>query len=734
NYDALNGSVITTGTTLGNASITTTGSNTIDLENMVVGGTLSVVGSGDSHITQNASLAVTGTSTFSASANDITLEDAGNDFADVVLVGNDVSIVDTNAVVLNGTGTLIAGGLAVTAGGNITQSGTALSITGGVASLDGNDITLNNAANNFSTVSANGSDVVLADIGSIILANSIVTNSLTVTANGISNISQIGTITGGAAADFTAFIIDLPDNNDFNSLAIAANTATVNDVNGLSLDTSSATSYDLTTNGNIDQTGALTLTTATINSSNNDITLDNMNNDFGTVVLDAGTAGDITVEDTNAIILGTTDANDLNVIAHGGTILQSGVITAGGTSNLSAVGNNITLMNGSNNFNTLGLTGANINIVDTNNIDLTNSTVSGTLSITANNITDSGALDINGTTFLDANGNDITLDNTGNDFSTVDINNTVQNVVLEDANSIILAAAIINNTLDVTANGAITQSGALNGNADASFDATASNITLTNNTNDFNSISLTGGNATLNNSDAIDLNTSSISGNLTLAVINAGDITQSGAIAVNGDAGFSVNSGQSVFLDDTSNNLQGNLFFTSNTAGNLMSVTLANNAALNLGDITVTDELMMSANGAISSSGILTVGTIAGFNANGSSVTLDNAANDFTDLVLASASSANIVDSNDLNLGASLGAGFNNGNSNISGNLNITTAGNLTDNNSTNVTVGGTASLDIGGNVTLDAVNNDFNAVNIVSAQNVDLTDANAINLQSSQI
>ncbi len=58
-----------------------------------------------------------------------------------------------------------------------------------------------------------------------------------------------------------------------------------------------------------------------------------------------------------------------------------------------------------------------------------------------------------------AGANDITLTNAANNFSTVGIT-TGNNVALTNANALDLGASTVSGTLNVTANGALTQSGA----------------------------------------------------------------------------------------------------------------------------------------------------------------------------------------------------------------------------------------------------------------------------------
>ena len=143
---------------------------------------------------------------------------------------------------------------------------------------------------------------------------------------------------------------------------------------------------------------------------------------------------------------------------------HSGALTVTGLTTLTAgAANNITLNNAGNNFSTVGITsGNNVALTDGNALDLAASTISGTLNVTTNGaLTQSGALTVAGIDHIECRrGNNITLNNAGNNFSTVGITSG-NNVALTDSNALDLAASTVSGTLNVTTNGALTQSGAL---------------------------------------------------------------------------------------------------------------------------------------------------------------------------------------------------------------------------------------------------------------------------------
>src|SRR5262249_37414404 len=149
-------------------------------------------------------------------------------------------------------------------------------------------------------------------------------------------------------------------------------------------------------------------------------------------------------------------------------------------------------------------------LTDANALDLGASMISGTLNvITSGAITDSGNVVVAGATTLDAGvANDITLDSAGNNFSTLAVNNG-NNGALTDAIALDLGASTISGTLNVVANGLISQSGALTVAGNASFDTTAATA--------LGSVSLT-------NDGALTMGTSTIGGTLALNT-TAGNLT-----------------------------------------------------------------------------------------------------------------------------------------------------------------------------------------------------------------
>ena len=118
------------------------------------------------------------------------------------------------------------------------------------------------------------------------------------------------------------------------------------------------------------------------------------------------------------VLVGRTLLGNL-VVTAAGPVTQSGALIVGGFTSITATGQNVTLTNASNDFQQeVRLAGANVEIVDTNGIDLGASTVTGTYRVTAGSaVIDSGTQEITGVTTITAGNNNITLDHATNNFA-----------------------------------------------------------------------------------------------------------------------------------------------------------------------------------------------------------------------------------------------------------------------------------------------------------------------------
>ena len=265
---------------------------------------------------------------------------------------------------------------------------------------------------------------------------------------------------------------------DASSLTIGNVSATVDGfhpaITGLTANTGT---ISLQSGGAVTQTQRILASTLSLQGSGPYTLTDNAND---VTTLAANTTGNVQYNDANALVLGASNVTGNLDITTSGAITQSGVVTVTGTTTLAAgAANDITVTNAGNNFSTVGIaSGNNVTLNDTNALILGASTVSGTLGVTTNGaLTQSGVLTVTGVTTLSAGGNDITLTNGANDFSTVGITSG-NNVALTDANALVLSASTVTGNLALTTGGPLSQTGTLAVIGTTTFTATAANTDI----------------------------------------------------------------------------------------------------------------------------------------------------------------------------------------------------------------------------------------------------------------
>ena len=228
------------------------------------------------------------------------------------------------------------------------------------------------------------------------------------------------------------------------------------------------------------------------------------------------------------------------------------------------------------------------------------------------------------------------------------------------------------------------------------------------------------------NSD-LALTATSVSGTLNVSTVS-GDITSAGPVVVAGTSSFSVGDNNSILLDDTGNQFAGTPTFSS--TGTLNDLVLYDNSAVALAALDMNGNLTVTAVGAITQQGALTVQGNSVFDAGANAITLDAADNDFVGSVsLRNTGGANvsIVDQNALELGA-VNVG--------SGELSVS-AGSITQSGAVVQEAGaGTTRFEVSsGDMLLDNAGNDFTGVvQLVNSGvgNVAITDANTLSLGTS--
>lgn len=501
-----------TGTvTFNGTNVTLVDANAIDLDTSAPVTTLTVRATGA--ITQTGDLDVTGATSFNAgTANDITLNDAGNTFGTLTLVGNNVSLTDSTAVEL--AASTIVGTFDLVAGGAVTQTGSInggttpmLAATGAVdinANAGASAITLTATNNSFGALTLNGSNVsireaAVIDVAAITAGGAVL--SLHSTASATDAIIQTGAISAaGAATTLTATGTDrdiLLANaaNEFGALTISGDDVTIAETNGIVVTTASVTGdLDLTATTSIASTGTVNVAGTVDLTAGTTITFGNTSSTFGVLTL-SGT--NISITEQGSSDLGAINATGSLDIAAGGAINDFGVITVGTTSSFSTAhpalgaGAAITLDQASTFTGAVSLAGTNVSITNTVATELDNVTATGTLSVTSGgDITNSagGSISVTGIATLNANAgaDDILLNNGGTTaFSTVLLNAT--DVELDsELDGIILGTSTVLGDLTLTmTSGGITDSGVLMVTGTTTLNAAGETIIFDNVTSQF---------------------------------------------------------------------------------------------------------------------------------------------------------------------------------------------------------------------------------------------------------
>ncbi|MEO9204142.1 MAG: filamentous hemagglutinin N-terminal domain-containing protein [Gammaproteobacteria bacterium] len=580
--------IVSTDGTLGLGTGNTTGSTiTVNAGNTISGG--DILMTTPNAITFNGAVNTTGTINIFANTNASTSRftmASGSSITTTNATANAVSINVNTA--LGGTGTAVLRDITTGDGGTITvNTDTGGNVTGGDITQPTGTLT----AGNSGTITLTNPNVAGRNIGTSGANIQIAAGTLNLT-----------TGTGGG------FITNLSTD--------AFNLGNINTAGAFSLTSTSSSS--------INDTGTLTIggTTTLTAGSTQDITLNSIGNDFSTITINSG--NNIAVTDINSLNFGaSTITGDLDVIS-GGAITDSAAISVGGITTLSAGSNNITLDSSTNDFNVVSITDGNDVILrDANNLIFGNISITGNLTLTNSGAVTqdvSSALLVNGAnkiaTFAAGVANDITLNNTGNDFTSVVISSG-NNINLRDVNNLQFGSATstINGTLDLTTNGNITQlGGALFVNGLATLNSGVNNdITLNNATNNFGTVKiLNANNATLRDTSTLDIDASSVTTALTLTADNG--ITQSGSITAPTLIATTRNNGAAnIILNNINNHVNTINLHTLNSAGTSNSagvITFSDADTFDISAIGTTSAINLTSADAISDSGNITGGTL----------------------------------------------------------------------------------------------------------------------------
>jgi len=581
-----------------------------------------------------------------------------------------ITLGSNSRIGINSGGTLALGGtingafsLDVTSGGAIKFNSTignstalsSLSVTGNTTiSSSASSITTSGNQNYTGTISVNTNTALTSSSGSLIfnnaingannltlssIANAIALPAITLTSSGALSVTAGGNITQSSALSIAgtssfnagAHTITLTQNNNFTGAITLSNSG----ANNVSLTNSAATSFatstigqnfTVSTSGAITQAGALSAGgTSSFSAGSNAITLTNSSNNFsGAIALSNSGAFDVSLTNNTAISLATSSIGRNLTLISGGSITQTGAITATATTSIaSTAANSDILFTQANNFGSTPITfsGTLTNIRDVSLRNINSSAVlpSNLSSLSnlrnfsvqfdntpiniANSLTTSGTQTY--ATAVKATGN-ITLTNTGDIIfgSTLDDNsNGAHSVIINSSgvttfngnigNTFALASITTNNAGSsvINANSVTTTGNQIYNNSVTSIGSTGTNfvstsggaISLANTSNNFTTsstaplrINISGGtnNATIYNANTVTFGNSNISGALNVSTTGSGN-------AITQVSGTSIVVGSLTLVADNSP-----ITLTGNNTFNNLNVTITGTSK---NDVTVND-------------------------------------------------------------------------------------------------------------------------------------------------
>jgi len=536
---------------------TTTAGGTVDiaedsdtnLYNTNITGNFTLTSAGA--VTDSGDLFIAGITNIDATTT-ITLDSKYSTFTsgttDLVLDGTSVSVADhdTNTslgpVTANGT-------LTISATGAITDDDAIAVTQKATFNANGSDITLDDATSTYgSSISLYGNDVLLdVQTGAVSLGTSKVA-SLDLTTSGA--LTQVGTVTSFGVTDIEAGgVITLTTaSNFFGTLKLIGTVASIKQTGNADLGASTVDSLSVIAAGGIADSGVLAVdggvTTLTANGGDIELT---QNSTFGGGILNLK-GNNITLKDTDATngtqLGNVVTGGDFTLTASGDVIQTGAAVTVGGIATISATGKDITLGGAANNFDSIKFTGVDVVITENSATDIeSGSAATDELTITsAGNITGLGAVTAGGITTLTAGtgASVIDLSQAGSQFGDLEVHGST--VTIRDANAtVLLDSTEVTGTFTLISGGAVTQTGTVNVDGLFAINANggASNIVLTDASNEFFSVAVIGNDVSITDSTGdIDLASSveigdfTVNGNFTL--IADGNVTDSSKLTING--------------------------------------------------------------------------------------------------------------------------------------------------------------------------------------------------------
>ncbi len=643
------------GITLDGTEVAITNVVATDFDSVVATGNFTVISNGD--VTDTGTVLVTGRVTV-ATPGDILL-DSANTAASIALSGGGGAVGEVRFLDSAGGLDIVSassvGDLFVTTTGTLTDSGT-VAVTGDTTvEATGGAIMLNSAASTYAgTVTVTtGTSLTLIDSD----ANGVTLPSVTLTgAAGAVSLTANGDITVTTIAglgDSLAMNGGSTGSLSLTSTTVASNLSpvTLTGVNatlvlmgaertiGLGNDSLSGTfSLTGTAVGVVSQVASTMLTVAgqvtidTTAATDDTITLSNIGNTFGTLVL---TGVDLSVREAAATNFGATTASGTLTVISSGAVTDSDTLLIDGTTSVTATGQDIALDSALNSFDgALTLTGANVTIQDDTTTVLAALTATDTFSLTtATAVTQTGNVIVGGLATI-TTGTTIDLDIAANtiNFGSLALSGTAIDIQEDSATNF---ASVSATTLDVVSAGAITDSGPLTV-GDSTFKAGTTgleNITLDDASSTFGNLTLDGGTVTLveNAATVLTNGATSITGGAatnqadgSMTITSAGNVdhlvgtlTVLGQLSINSDSGTGA-----VTLAGGTDNFDS----LSITAG---SAIVDEDSATTLATTTVTGVFTLTTAGDVDDSGVLTLGGTTTITATGGDLTLDEVGSTF---------------------------------------------------------------------------------------------------------
>jgi filamentous hemagglutinin family protein len=356
------------------------GNISLTAQTVAISGSADVAGnSADIVLTGEGAAVGTGTYPLQVAVNDLAVQtNGGSAYISAPTQGLSIGVGE-EGIDLGG------GDLVLVADGPVTQSDAITAGSANVSTTNG-AITLTNTGNTFNaaTLSTSGTDdASLYDVSALTIAGATISGTLTLSSGGA--IGQSGAITANAL-NVTTTNGAITLTNASNAFATAtlstsgSDDASLADASALTI-AGATVGGDLTLSGGgaIGQSGAVTANALNVTTTNGAITLTNAGNAFGTATLSTSGSDDASLADaSNLTIAGATIGGDLT-LSGGGTIGQSGAISASG---LNVTGSSITLTDATNAVASANLaTAGDASLYDSTNLTLTSATVGGDLTL-----------------------------------------------------------------------------------------------------------------------------------------------------------------------------------------------------------------------------------------------------------------------------------------------------------------------------------------------------------------